>query len=151
MSKTESRVVDWLGGVTGDGESLTDWAILGYPSAGSSHSSRALDEYIDQRGLDPAAQVGQGYTQMIVIVTDLRLMFAGVGGVIGVRPKKLVVEAPIDSIRLEWWDQREVGPDRRWLLFMLGEQWLRHVAAITDRSNIESFTTALGDLASRVR
>jgi hypothetical protein len=151
MSKTGSRVADWLSGVAGGGESLAAWATLGYPTAATGPNGRQLDEYIAQRGLDPTAQVGLGHTQLVSIVTDRRLLFASVGGFAAIKPKALVVDAPIESIHLEWWDKKEVGPNRRWLLFLLGDRWLRHVAAVTDRSNIEVFTAALGNRATKIR
>jgi hypothetical protein len=109
-----------------------------------------MDEHVGALCLDPAAQVGQGHMQLLATLTDRRLLFASVGFV-SVKPKQLVVEVPIESVRLEWWDRTEVGPDHRWLLFLMGERWLRHSSVIDKNSNTDEFVATLGERAVRVR
>lgn len=43
MSMTEARIIDWLPGVSGSGESLSAWATIGDPTAGELHTDRPLD------------------------------------------------------------------------------------------------------------
>jgi hypothetical protein len=65
-----------------------------------------MDLHVGALGLDPAAEVGQGHSQLLATLTDRRLLFASVGFV-SIKPKQLVVEVPIESVRLEWWDRTE--------------------------------------------
>jgi len=153
MTGTAARVDEWLARAGSPSESMISWATLGYPQGDPSEGGgrvRPIDTYVTRRALDAAAQVGQGHSQLVVVVTDRRLLFLSVGGLVRVKPRDLVAEAPVASSRLEWWDQREIGPDRRWLLFELGASWLSHVAMVKGRTNIEALTDALGTRAVHV-
>lgn len=87
---------------------------------------------------------------MVAAITESKLHIGSVGGIFTAKPKELLLDAPVTSCRVEWWDQAQVGPDQRHLLFVLDHGWVRTSARIDERSNVDSFLAALGPLARYV-
>ena len=146
--KTEQRILEWFPGVAEPGETLRSWATLGYPNPDRrSRRVKPLDDRIAELGLVPDEMACQGHAQLVAVISDRRLLLAGVGGFRAVKPKDVVLSAPMESVRVEWEDRTEVGPDRRVLLFLLGDSWVRHQAMVKDDTNIVDFIDALAHRA----
>ncbi len=152
MGKIEDRLDDWLGEVAGPSASLVSWITLGYPTAPNSGGAKdSMDSYLAERGLDPERQVAQGHAQLVAVLTPAELLVGSVGGFGRIKPKELLVSAPVEQVCLEWWDQRQVGPDQRHMLFVLGDDWVRTSARIDRRTNADGFVEALGERATQVK
>jgi hypothetical protein len=110
-----------------------------------------MTPYLAKRGLPDDLEAARGHGQMFAVRTDRQVLLATFGGVFKTGPRDLVIGAPLAASRLEWWDESHVGPDQRHLLFLLGDQRVRHSAIINARSNIEAFMDSWGDAATMVR
>lgn len=142
---------EWVSRVAGPTTEMVSWITLGYPTNPSDGSGRTMmDDYVAVRGLDPARQSCRGHSQLVAAITDRQLLIGDVGGVLVVKPKDLLVDAPLADCRVEWWDQDRVGPDQRHLLITVGPDWVRTSARIDERSNADAFIAALGAHALRV-
>lgn len=102
-------------------------------------SASPMTSYLAGRELPADGQAAPGHSQMFAGRTDRQVLLATFGGVFKTGPRDLIINAPIATSQLEWWDQPQAGHDERHLLFLLGDQWVRSSAILSNRSNIAAF------------
>jgi hypothetical protein len=143
----EARLAEWTRQVAGL-ETMVSWIILGYPKdPGRAPGRSMMDDYVTVRGLDPERQICKGNAQMVAVLTSHQLLIGAVGGVFTVKPKEVLAAAPLDDVQVEWWDQSQLGPDQRHMLFVLGLDWVPTSAMIRPHTNADEFVRALGPKA----
>ncbi|MEQ8716293.1 MAG: hypothetical protein RIE08_01660 [Acidimicrobiales bacterium] len=150
MTKLAERLPGWLAEHGEPGEQLTSWISLGYARDAGAHGKTAMDAYLASRGLDPAAEFTPYERQAFAALTDRRVLLGKLRGFLGNKPAELLRATSLGECRIEWWDEPAPGPDKRYLLFVLGDSWYRTAAVVRKSTNADVFMAAMGPNAVNV-
>lgn len=151
MSKSGGAIAAWFAGHARPGEQLVTWVVLGYAKPPDQAGRNPMDELLALSGLSERDQLLRGEQQGFAAITDRRVLVGSRGGVFGFKPKNLLLDEPIDTFHLQWFDQRQMVANERHLLFRFGDtRYVRSSAMVHERTNADAFIAALGARAVNV-
>lgn len=151
MGKAGDAIAAWFPDHARPGEQLVTWVVLGYTKPPEQATRNPMDVHLARSGLSEDGQLLRAEQQGFAAITDRRVLVGSRGGLFGFKPKDLVLEEPVDTFRLEWFDQHQMVADERHLLFRFGDtRWMRRSAMVHERTNAGAFVAALGPRAVNV-